>query len=379
MGGTITYYVGNHFEWTGSTRTMVKYYYAGGQRVAMRVGSNAPSYLVGDHLGSTAITASSSGSKVAELRYHPWGGTRYTYGTTPTDRQFTGQINDVEIGLYFYNARYYDPYLNRFIGPDTIIPDPANPQDLNRYSYARNNPLRYTDPTGHIANNPNELTQADEILQTLLNDYSVTIDKDWGMLGIGSAWNPGSWELTELETVLKGVQDLAKLMGGAKQFRDNLGGVQIMRKAMGNTGEALAHKVWLRSIGSGGFSGQWEGAWTVVHELAHTWDAVSNRKFSKGLERYTGGKTTRQGYAYGGIPPKGADAGFTRGEDWAESVATFIYPGTAQAFIQNVYANDPNLPKFQYSNYYILPRAAFVAQQVNMDPQQLLFLQGNRW
>jgi RHS repeat-associated protein len=83
------------------------------------------------------------------LRYHPWGGTRYTSGTTPTARRFTGQIEDAAIGLYFYNARYYDPYLNRFISPDTIIPDPANPQSLNRYSYVLNNPLKYTDPTGH--------------------------------------------------------------------------------------------------------------------------------------------------------------------------------------------------------------------------------------
>jgi len=47
---------------------MVKYYYAGSQRVAIRDGSNAPFYLLGDHLGSTSLTVSSSGSKVAELR-----------------------------------------------------------------------------------------------------------------------------------------------------------------------------------------------------------------------------------------------------------------------------------------------------------------------
>jgi len=35
--------------------------------------------------------------------------------------------------------------------PDTIVPDPYNPQDWDRYSYTRNNPVRYTDPTGHIA------------------------------------------------------------------------------------------------------------------------------------------------------------------------------------------------------------------------------------
>ena len=48
----------------------------------------------------------------------------------------------------YYNARYYDAALNRFIQPDSIIPDYYNPQYLNRYSYVRNNPLRFTDPTG---------------------------------------------------------------------------------------------------------------------------------------------------------------------------------------------------------------------------------------
>ncbi len=56
MGGVTTTYIGNTFEWTGSVATMVKYYYAGGQRVAMRKGTANPTYLFGDHLGSTAKT-----------------------------------------------------------------------------------------------------------------------------------------------------------------------------------------------------------------------------------------------------------------------------------------------------------------------------------
>jgi len=51
----------------------------------------------------------------------------------------------------FYNARWHDPYLNHFTQPDSIVPDPYNSQDWDRYSYARNNPLRYTDPTGHCS------------------------------------------------------------------------------------------------------------------------------------------------------------------------------------------------------------------------------------
>jgi RHS repeat-associated protein len=62
--------------------------------------------------------------------------------------KFTGQRLDTT-GLYYYGARYYDPGIGRFISPDSIVPDPTNPQNFNRYSYCLNNPLKYTDPTGH--------------------------------------------------------------------------------------------------------------------------------------------------------------------------------------------------------------------------------------
>ena len=76
---------------------MKKYYYAGNTRVAMRTGSSTVNYLMGDHLGSTAITASSSGSKTGEIRYYAWGTERYTYGTTPTTYHYTGQRLDLRI------------------------------------------------------------------------------------------------------------------------------------------------------------------------------------------------------------------------------------------------------------------------------------------
>jgi RHS repeat-associated protein len=62
---------------------------------------------------------------------------------------FTGHKHNNDIGLIYMNARYYLPYINRFLSADTIIPDPTNPQSFNRYSYVLNRPLNFTDPTGH--------------------------------------------------------------------------------------------------------------------------------------------------------------------------------------------------------------------------------------
>src|SRR6188474_1487363 len=75
--------------------------------------------------------------------------TRLTTGTIFTDKLFTGQREMAGLGIYHYGARFYSPKLGRFLSPDTIVPGYANPQDLNRFSYVRNNPLKYTDPTGH--------------------------------------------------------------------------------------------------------------------------------------------------------------------------------------------------------------------------------------
>ncbi len=49
-------------------------------------------------------------------------------------------------------ARWYSPVLGRWLSPDTIVPDPTNPQSLNRYSYVRNRPLNFNDPSGHCDN-----------------------------------------------------------------------------------------------------------------------------------------------------------------------------------------------------------------------------------
>jgi RHS repeat-associated protein len=142
-----TVYIGDYYEQTGST--VRKYYYAAGQRMAMRVGG-ALYFLHGDHLGSATLTTDGGGNGVGAIRYRPYGERRpgYPLGAMVTDRLYTGQRWEANLGLYDYRARFYDSTLGRFLQPDPIVPEPGNPQALNRYAYVYSNPLRYTDPSG---------------------------------------------------------------------------------------------------------------------------------------------------------------------------------------------------------------------------------------
>jgi len=130
----------------GSVTRTVTYYPVAG---AMRINSTLY-YILKDHLGSASVVTDASGNIVGENRYYPFGETRAATGSILTDRLFTGQREMTGLGIYHYGARFYSPKLGRFLSPDSIVPGYANPQNLNRFSYTVNNPLRYTDPTGHM-------------------------------------------------------------------------------------------------------------------------------------------------------------------------------------------------------------------------------------
>ncbi len=174
---TETHYVGQHYETTLNSGD-TKYYFIAGQFVAFERSSgygvdwgrrfvfrDHPSTALRTGLGSTnVIINAASGLLLWRDRYLPLGDVRDTYRkdnnpsfSLQTQYRFTGQRlesrlgtpeSGLDRGLYFYGARWYDSSLGRFIQADTIVPQPGNPQALNRYSYVLNNALRYTDPTG---------------------------------------------------------------------------------------------------------------------------------------------------------------------------------------------------------------------------------------
>jgi len=111
----------------------------------------------------------------------------------------------------YYGARYYDYILGRFISADTIVPGAMNPQALNRYSYVLNNPLKYTDPTGHFA-----------ILGVLIGVKEIAI---FGGLALGGmyignelSWGPNAAQNRQalanaLETIGEGLLSAGKYDG----------------------------------------------------------------------------------------------------------------------------------------------------------------------
>jgi RHS repeat-associated protein len=129
-----------------------KHYSFGGTVVAERDASGLH-YLHADHLGTTSLQTSSSGAWEGHQFRGPYGQPWLSSGALATDFRYTGQ-RSLESGasplgsLYHYGARWYSPALGRFLQPDSIVPDPSNPQLWNRYAYVRGNPLRFSDPSG---------------------------------------------------------------------------------------------------------------------------------------------------------------------------------------------------------------------------------------
>ncbi|MBI3036915.1 RHS repeat-associated core domain-containing protein [Candidatus Woesearchaeota archaeon] len=163
---TVYYASGNFIQTVNSTGVYNEtYYFLNGKLVGEKTPDKSMLFFHPDHLGSTRLVTDSSANVVADLSYKPFG---ELIDNAKERFLYTGKELDSS-GNYYLGARYLDPaQLYAFTQPDLNIPDIYNPQDLNRYSYARNNPYRYTDPTGETAW---DVTADPAFFFMALNDY----------------------------------------------------------------------------------------------------------------------------------------------------------------------------------------------------------------
>jgi RHS repeat-associated protein len=125
-------------------------------------------WIFSDHLQSSSVILEEDGDTDSRTTYTAFGEERYTVGTSPTDyteskRSFDFKVKTGTVftrthgqrsytddfGLMYYVARWYDPVTAHFVQADTIIPQPGNSGDWNRYAYVLYNPANFSDPTGH--------------------------------------------------------------------------------------------------------------------------------------------------------------------------------------------------------------------------------------
>jgi RHS repeat-associated protein len=116
-------------------------------------------YHYADHL-SVRVDTDSSGNVVRNYGSYPFGGTWYE--TLGTDKwKFTSYENDSESGLNYAGARYQSVQVGRFTALDPVPGHRRNPQSLNRYAYANNDPINLIDPTG-MESDCNEFSNCDD-------------------------------------------------------------------------------------------------------------------------------------------------------------------------------------------------------------------------
>ena len=159
-GGNTTYYPNQYYE-QYSGNNVDKYYYFNGQPILLSR-NGWPVYLHNDYLNTMAIVTNNT-TRVDDQGFYAYG--RVRRGGIGIERSYTGQQRDFNSGLIYMNARYYDPELGQFLSPDTLVPDPGNLFDYNRYMYVRGNPMMYNDPTGHDPCGPGANAFCDEYQQ----------------------------------------------------------------------------------------------------------------------------------------------------------------------------------------------------------------------
>lgn len=149
-------------------------------------------YFHNNHLASASVVTNANGVEVARAEYKPYG--EIVQSASPGldifRSKFTGKEWDKDSELYYFNARYYDPVSGRFMSADSLLS--GGPADqttsLNPYAYAGNNPVVYSDPSGHFL-----------FLVVLI---AVVVGAYAGGMSTNGTWNCAAWNWNSWQTYM---------------------------------------------------------------------------------------------------------------------------------------------------------------------------------
>jgi RHS repeat-associated protein len=166
-------------EGDGTGNLTAEYVYFGGKRIArIDLPANTVHYYLSDHLGSTSIVASATGTVEEESDYYPFG-TEVVVTGGVNELKFTGKRRDSESQLDYFGARYYSNTFGRWLSPDWSakpVPVPyanfGDPQSLNLYGFVGGNAASKSDIDGHKVEYLPEKKNAEEANKRVLSNVS---------------------------------------------------------------------------------------------------------------------------------------------------------------------------------------------------------------
>ncbi len=286
--------------------------------------------------------------------------------TLSTNRGFTEHEHIEETDLINMNARLYDPTIARFISADSIIPDMYDTQSFNRYSYVKNNPLKYVDPSGHSwfsdawKSAGSWIKDSWRTIVTVVVVIVVTyftfgwgaiLAKSWGLIGSYSMSAIGASSITTMTATLStGGSVLAgSIAGAAAGF------------AGGAVGTLLNGGTWSKAL-STGLKGAAAGA--IMGGIG-------------GLG-WSAGKVVLSGIG-------GGASSEIMGGDFSDGFKIGIVVAAAGYLYNNMTGYDSTLKpaeeysKGEYHKYYYDPELGFTPEQGNTIGFDSQFTKGTNW
>ena len=332
-------------------------------------------YIHTDHLGSWNTITDAGGNKLQEINFDAWGNRRdpntwRAFANTPPtplfDRGFTGHEHLYGFQLINMNGRMYDPVVSRMLSPDNFVQAPDFSQSFNRYSYAWNNPLVFTDPDGEFLMAPFFImAMAADFTSNLINGYHDPLGSAYKNVsgtinGINNAFQVPIYQSNNtritvgLDPFNFGVYMNASFSGGnvTQSFHAGFGflGSSFGTSTTVNTGD------FSFSVG-GGYNSGWTNLTSKNPQFisgyqafggASYYDRNRDQHFSFGLSSFYGSHPQKNwfvGYGRGDFSFAMTNDAF-RGSDWYRTAAAEIGIGEV-SFGFNLFTTEPPLEEYK--------------------------------
>jgi RHS repeat-associated protein len=318
-----------------SGNTISEYVFFAGRRVARRDSSTNVFFYNADSLGTTRTVTDATGHLCYDAEFTPYGTELIHTSTCPQNYKFTGYERDPETGLDYAFARYYNQRIGRFMSVDSMAGSILDPQTLNRYAYARNNPINLTDPSGLCEgsaclgqSNPHDPKSH----QCSIDGAIAPCGMAFSLMGSGSAaWCPNN----DCSSVLR-------LTDNGFTLRMPAGHLVLNAVQYADGSVVYSWSFWSRrfiQVASGGFLGPSDEY--VTGEAARL--AILSRAYSYSMQASKGiavleglGLTGMVGGLAGAAIEAGENTSFFEGATYSEKVLQQMESGDFHSFPESV-------------------------------------------